>query len=112
MVLCVGSLQSFGVLCAAVFHKCGREIEPLFWVVQNHLIWWFCVLWVLKDPYVYFTPQGCRELVAKRCQGVGIQVFLQNTQTCVRFCGEKALLVMEGGIILKHVFKMKIIFET
>lgn len=50
---------------------------------------------MLKEPHVYFTPQGCRELVAKIRQGVGIQVFLQNTQTCVRFCGGQTL--SDGG---------------
>lgn len=61
------------------------------------------MLRVLKEPDVYFTPQGFRELVAKIWQPAGIQVFLKNAQTCVSVCGGPPRLVLAGIIILKHV---------
>lgn len=44
------------------------------------------VLWMLKEPGVYFTPWGFREVVAQIQHLAGIEVSLKNAQSCVSFC--------------------------
>lgn len=48
----------------------------------------------------------------KYIKKIRIQIFLQNTQTYVKFGGGQAHLMMERVIILMHVFKMRMILET